>query len=79
MKYIVVRTYGNGCHMSKVFPMLFDWLSQAERIRDKLNEIDIDGSEKWICMPLVTYIGPVHTPVNKEAHNEKEVKTELHI
>jgi hypothetical protein len=59
--------------MSKVFPMLFDWLSQAERIRDKLNEIDTDGSEKWICMPLVTYIGPVHTAVNKEVHNEKEV------
>ena len=62
--------YGNGCHMSKVFPMLFDWLSQAERICKKLNEIDIDGSEKWICMPLTTYIGPVHIPVNKEVNNE---------
>ena len=73
MKYIVVRTYGNGRHMSKVFPMLFEWLSQAERIRDKLNEIDIDGSEKWICMPLPTYIGPVHISSNTEVNNEKEV------
>lgn len=59
MKYIIVRTYGNGKHMSKVYPMWFEWLSQAQRICDKLNEIDADGSDKWIPMPVTEYIGKV--------------------
>lgn len=32
MVYICVRTYGNGKHMNKVYNILFEWLSQAERM-----------------------------------------------
>jgi ribosomal protein S24E len=56
----------------KAYKMNGDFVKLSSTI-DKLNEIDTDGSEKWICMPLVTYIDPVHTAVNKEVHNEKEV------
>lgn len=61
MKYIVVRTYGNGQHMNRVYPMYFDWLSQAERYCDELNKRDKDdgSSDKWIPMPLTEYIGDV--------------------
>lgn len=61
MKYIVVRTYGNGQHMNKVYPMYFDWLSQAERYCDELNKRNKDGgsSDKWIPMPLTECIGDV--------------------
>ena len=59
MKWIVVRSYGNGKHMNKVYPMWFEWLSQAERICDELNSMDKDdgSSDKWITMPLTQYIG----------------------
>ena len=61
MKYIVVRTYGNGQHMNRVYPMYFDWLSQAERYCDELNKRDKDvgSSDEWIPMPLTEYIGDV--------------------
>ena len=61
MKYIVVRTYGNGKHMNKVYPMYFNWLSQAEKTCDKLNSIKEDdgSSDKWIVMPVTEYIGEV--------------------
>lgn len=62
MKWIVVRTYGNGKHMNKVYPMWFEYLSQAEKMCKKLNEIDPDtdcGSNKWIAIPVVQYLGSV--------------------
>lgn len=62
MKYIVVRTYGNGKHMNRVHPMWFEWLSQAERMCLELNKQDNlrDGcGEKWIPMPVVQYEGSV--------------------
>lgn len=60
MKYIVVRTYGNGKHMNKVYPIIYEWLSQAEKACMQLNEQDVDGTaEKWIVMPLTTYKGNV--------------------
>lgn len=62
MLYTVVRTYGNGKHMNKVYPMYFEWLSQAERYCNKLNACvkEDDGcSDKWIVMPLTQYIGDV--------------------
>ena len=49
MKWIVVRTYGNGKHMNKVYRMWFEYLSQAEKMCKELNEIDPDtdcGSNK---------------------------------
>ncbi len=58
MKYIVVRTYGNGKHMNKVYPMWFEWLSQAERFCRELNKNE-EVSEKWIVMPVTQYIGKV--------------------
>ena len=59
MKYICVRTYGNGKHMNKVYNLWFEWLSQAERVCDELNSIDAEGGEEWIPMPLNQYIGKV--------------------
>ena len=60
MKYIVVRTYGNGKHMNKVYPMWFEWLSQAERFCNELNANDKEGTdEKWIPIPLTQYVGDV--------------------
>ena len=60
MKYIVVRTYGNGKHMNKVYPMYFEWLSQAEKACEKLNECDnCDSSDRWIVMPITKYVGEV--------------------
>ena len=59
MKYIIVRTYGNGKHMNVVYPMWFEWLSQAEKICQELNRLDKeDGSnDKWITMPVIQYLG----------------------
>ena len=59
MKWIVVRSYGNGKYMNKVYPMWFEWLSQAEKICNKLNGMDKENgtSDKWIAMPLTQYIG----------------------
>ena len=62
MKYIVVRTYGNGKHMNKVYPLYFEWLSQAEKVCLELNEYQqshSDASDKWIVMPLTEYVGKV--------------------
>ena len=61
MQYIIVRTYGNGCHMNKVYPLYFKWLSQAERVCAKLNEYHhyTSASEKWIVMPVSEYIGDI--------------------
>lgn len=53
MEYIIVRTYGNGKWMNKVYPMWFECLSQAEKACKILNETDIDGTaEKWIPVPI---------------------------
>ena len=63
IKYIVVRTHGNGSHMNKVYPVWFDWLSQAERTCEYLNESDTEkeefSSDKWIVMPLFQFLGSV--------------------
>jgi hypothetical protein len=60
MEYIVVRTYGNGKWINKVYPMLFEWLSQAEKACEILNKEDIDGTcEKWIPMPITKFKGGV--------------------
>ena len=59
MKYICVRTYGNGKHMNKVHNLRFKWLSQAERACDILNEIDAESGEEWIPMLLYEYNGKV--------------------
>lgn len=59
MKWIVIRTYGNGKHMNKVYPMWFEWLSQAEKICNELNSMEKEDetSDKWIAIPLTQYIG----------------------
>ncbi|MSA02227.1 hypothetical protein GKG47_09270 [Lactonifactor sp. BIOML-A3] len=59
MKYIAVRTYGNGKHMNKVHPMYFDYLSQVEAYVADLNTKDTEDSEKWIVMPITEYVGKV--------------------
>ena len=59
MVYICVRTYGNGKHMNKVYNVFFEYLSQVERVADKLNKTDCEDSEKWICVPLNKYVGQV--------------------
>lgn len=61
MLYIVVRTYGNGKHMNRVYPMCYEWLSQAEKYCNKLNELDKDdgSGDKWIVMPVTKYVGDV--------------------
>lgn len=47
--------------MNKVYPVWFEWLSQAERLCEELNSYDLDkhSGEKWISMPLAQYIGAV--------------------
>ena len=57
MIYICVRTYGNGKYMNKVHNLYFEWLSQAERVCNTLNKIDVEDSEKWIPMAVNKYIG----------------------
>ena len=59
MKYICVRTYGNGKYMNKVHNLWFEWLSQAERVCAELNSIDVESGEKWIPMPLNKFVGKV--------------------
>ena len=61
MKWIVVRTYGNGKHMNKVYPMWFEYLSQAEKMCKELNESGNDecSSDRWVAIPIVQYIGSV--------------------
>lgn len=59
MHYIVVRTYGNGKFMNKVYPMWFEYLSQAEKICEELNSLDAEDSDKWIAMPIVKHLGKV--------------------
>lgn len=61
MKWIVVKTYGNGKYMNKVYPMWFEWLSQAERICKELNKSSVEEhtSEKWVAMPVIQYAGSV--------------------
>ena len=62
MKWIVVRTYGNGKYMNKVYPMWFEYLSQAEKMSKELNELDPDadrGGDKWVAIPVVQYCGSV--------------------
>ena len=62
MKWIVVRTYGNGKYMNSVYPMWFEYLSQAEKMCEELNKLDTDiecGNNKWVAMPVVQYIGNV--------------------
>lgn len=61
MKWIVVKVYGNGKYMQKVFPMWFEWLSEAEKITRELNsnEAEVSYGEKWIAMPVIKYDGKV--------------------
>lgn len=60
MNYIVVRTYGNGKHMNRVYPVYFEYLSQAERTCCELNSYEPEyNMEKWIVMPIVKYEGKV--------------------
>lgn len=61
MSYIIVRTYGNGNHMNRVYPMWFEWLSQAERVCAELNALTKDDckSDRWIVMPITQYMGSV--------------------
>lgn len=60
MRYIVVRTYGNGKYMNKVYPILFEYLSQAQKLCNSLNNsIDKGQSEIWTTMPLITFKGEV--------------------
>ncbi len=62
MRWIAVRTYGNGKHMNRVYPMWFEYLSQAEKMCEELNNLDPDiecGSSRWVAMPIVQYIGSV--------------------
>lgn len=61
MKWIVVRTYGNGKHMNKVYPMWFEWLSQAEKVCKELNNLVTEEccDDKWIAMPVVQYFSSV--------------------
>lgn len=58
MRYICVRTYGNGRFMNKVYNMCFDYLSQAEYCAKKLNNMDAEDGDKWIAMPMNDYVGP---------------------
>lgn len=62
MRWIIVRTYGNGKHMNRVYPMWFEYLSQAEKMCEELNKRDADiecGNNKWVPMPVVEYLGNV--------------------
>jgi hypothetical protein len=60
MKWIAVRTYGNGKWMNNVYPMWFEYLSQAEKVCEILNQVDIDGTaEKWIPVPITKFKGDV--------------------
>lgn len=61
MKWIVVRTYGNGKHMNKVYPMWFEYLSQAERVCKDLNGVFTEEccDDKWVAMPIIQYLGSV--------------------
>ena len=59
MHWIVVRTYGNGKFMNKVYPMWFEYLSQSERVCEELNVLDTDGNDKWIAIHIVKYLGRV--------------------
>lgn len=63
MLYICVRTYGNGKFMNKVHNVYYEYLSQAQKAVEVLNEQDLycqePGSEQWIIMPIAKFIGPV--------------------
>lgn len=61
MKWIVVKTYGNGKYMQQVYHMWFEYLSQAEKMCKELNESykDDGSSDKWVAMPLSQYLGSV--------------------
>lgn len=59
MTYVCVRTYGNGKHMNKVYNAWFEYLSQAEKMCEILNQMDTEDSDKWIPMPMNKYIGKV--------------------
>lgn len=61
MKWIIARTYGNGKHMNKVYPMWFEYLSQAENMCEELNKTDMDGSntDRWVPIPVFKYNGSV--------------------
>ena len=59
MEWIVVRTYGNGKFMNKIYPIWFEYLSQAERMCKELNRVDADESDVWVAVPIAKYIGSV--------------------
>jgi len=47
--------------MNRVYPMWFEWLSQAERVCAELNALNKDDckSDRWIVMPITQYMGSV--------------------
>ena len=60
MNYICVRTYGNGKYINKVYNLWFEYLSQAERMCETLNQMDVEyNTDKWIPMLMNKYIGKV--------------------
>lgn len=65
MLWLVVKTYGNGKHMNKVYPGYCEYLSQATSLADQLNKTDADIAEKWVAMPIDEYLGPIHVPEEK--------------
>lgn len=57
MKYIAVRTYGNGQFMNKVWPEEYKYLSAAQQKCESLNTTDneVGNEDKWIPFPLMEH------------------------
>ena len=46
--------------MNKVYNLWFEYLSQAEKMCETLNQMDAeDNTDKWIPMPMNKYVGKV--------------------
>lgn len=60
MKYICVRIYGNGKFVNKIYPIYFEYYSQAENVCIDLNSYEDPFTEDcWIIMPIAAYVGEV--------------------
>ena len=57
MKYIAVRTYGNGQFINKVWPEAYKYLSAVEKKCETLNKGDneISNEDKWIPFPIMEH------------------------
>lgn len=53
MHYILVRTYSDGCHMNKVYPIIYNSLRKALAQCEVLNQSEDSFVDKWIVMPVV--------------------------